>query len=337
MKYVFSILVLLMALRCFAQQETTKSLQDRADSFLKQGDYANAQLVLNRALQQDADNIDLLKDLAFIQFLQRDYDKAANTIKPLIDRKDADVPVFQVAALVYKARDDEGEVDKIYKKGLKKFPSSGVLYSEYGDLLWSKQDYSAIKLWEKGIEEDPNYPGNYFYASRYYFFTMDKVWSIIYGEIFVNMESLTRRTVEIKKILVDSYKKLYTDEDIMKNQNTNNPFTVAFLNTMKKQAPLASMGITPESLTMIRTRFMLDWDNEYASKFPYRLFDYQRQLLKDGLFEAYNQWLFGSVQNLTAFQTWINTHPDNYRDFINFHKGRVFKMGGQLYQGNQNK
>ena len=91
-------------------------------------------------------------------------------------------------------------------------------------------------------------------------------------------------------------------------------------------------GINPESLTMIRTRFILDWDEKYASKYPFRLFEYHRQLLKEGLFEAYNQWLFGSVQNLTAFQTWINTHADAYQQFVAFQQGRVFKMNGPVYQ-----
>ena len=200
-------------------------------------------------------------------------------------------------------------------------------------MLWEKQDYSAIRQWEKGMAIDPNYPGNYFHASRYYYFTMDKVWSLIYGEIFVNMESRTTRTVEIKNILLDGYKKLFSDNDMMKNQAVNNEFVVAFLNTVRKQSAVISVGITPESLTMLRTRFILDWDAHFAPRFPFRLFEYHRQLLKEGLFEAYNQWLFGSVQNLTAFQTWINTHAETYQQFTTFHQGRVFKMNGQLYQG----
>jgi Tfp pilus assembly protein PilF len=332
MKQLFIVLSLLISTTSFAQQEDVKTLYEAAKNYQRQGDYQNAVLVLNRALQQDNNNQDVIKELAFVQYLQRDYNKAINTIKPLIDRKDTEVPAFQVAAMIYKARDEAGEAEKLYKKALKKFPNSGALYSEYGELLWGRQDYSAIKQWEKGIEEDPNYAGNYYNAARYYYFTMDKAWSLIYGEIFVNMESYTRRTVEIKNILANGYKKLFTDQDIMKNQDSKNDFTVAYLTNMSRQSSLASMGITPESLTMIRTRFLLDWDEKYAGKFPFRLFEYHRQLLKEGLFEAYNQWLFGSVQNLTAFQTWINTHPDSYQQFTSFQQGRVFKMNGPVYQ-----
>src|SRR5205823_8403699 len=116
-----------------------------------QGDYTNAILVLNRALQQEPDNIEIMTDLAFAQYLQRDYARALETIKPLLDRKDADVQTYQMAGMIYKAKEEVNETEKLYRKGIKKFPGSGVLYNEYGELLWYRQDYTAISQWEKGI------------------------------------------------------------------------------------------------------------------------------------------------------------------------------------------
>ena len=63
-----------------------------------------------------------------------------------------------------------------------------------------------------------------------------------------------------------------------------------------------------------------------AAKYPFRLFDYHRQLLQEGLFDAYNQWIFGAVQNLPAYQNWTTLHADEYAKFTNFQKGRVFKL-----------
>ena len=57
-----------------------------------------------------------------------------------------------------------------------------------------------------GIEMDPGYSGNYYNAARYYFYTKDKTWSLIYGEIFVNMESLTDRAAAMKGLLLQAYK-----------------------------------------------------------------------------------------------------------------------------------
>ena len=254
-------------------------------------------------------------------------------LKPLLERTDADAEVFQLAGMMNKTTGDTKECEKVYKKGLKMFPDNGPLLSDYGELLWAKQDFSAIKQWEKGIEEAPSYSGNYYNAARYYYFTKDKVWAIIYGEMFVNLESYSRRTVDIKNLLLESYKKLFTDADMMKNQEIKNPFVVAFLSGMKNQAGIAKNGITTETLIMIRTRFLLDWFEKEATKFPFRLFEYQRQLIKEGNFDAYNQWLFGSVQNLPAFENWTNTHSAEYKQFTISQSNRMFKIvPGQYYQ-----
>jgi tetratricopeptide (TPR) repeat protein len=324
-------LLLVTGINVYCQGQDAKQLQESAKAFMRQGDYANANLVLIRALQQDPNNIQVIKDLAFNYYLQKDNAKALETIKPLIDGDNSDDQSFQIAGNIYKAMDQYKECEKMYKKGIKKFPNSGALYSEYGELLASMQDANAIKQWEKGIEMDPGFHGNYYNASRYYSLTGEKIWSIIYAEIFLNIETSSGRTAEIKNLLLDSYKRLFADIDITKNSKDKNPFEQAFLQTMNKQSSVASKGINPESLTMIRTRFILDWYNSYASKFPFRLFDYQHQLLQQGLFDAYNQWIFGAAQNLVTFQNWTSLHSPEYNEFSTFQKGRVFRVPAAQY------
>ena len=142
-------------------------------------------MVLNRAFKQSPKDIELAKDLAFTYYLQKNYSSALETAKPLVERKDADEQCYQILGLVYKALEERKDCEKMYKQGIKKFPNSGTLYNEYGEMLWTRQDNDAIKLWEKGIEVDPNYSSNYYNACKFYYFTYDKVWSLIYGEILV--------------------------------------------------------------------------------------------------------------------------------------------------------
>ena len=313
--------------------QDAKALQETAKNFSKDGDFSNAVMVLNKAHDLEPNNLSISKDLALVYYQKSDYPKMQVVMKPLLERPDADVDVYQLGGMLYKAIGDFKECDKVYKKALKSFPDSGPLLSDYGELLWAKQDYSAIKLWEHGIQADPSCASNYYNAAKYYYFTRDKAWSLIYGEMFVNMESYSRRTPEIKSLLVEGYKKLYTDADMMKNQDTKNEFVVAFLTAMNRQADVAKKGITAETLTMIRTRFILDWFEKDAIKFPFKLFDYQRQLLKEGSFNAYNQWLFGSVQNPAAFENWTSTHSTEYKQFTTVQSSRLFKLGnGQYYQ-----
>ncbi len=299
-----------------------------------QGDYDNALLVLTRALQMDKQNLDLQKDMVQTYYLKREYDKALEGVKELLDRDDADVMTYQIAGNVYKALEEAKDAEKTYKQGLKKFPRSGPLYSEYGELLWSKKDFGAISQWEKGIELDPGFAGNYYNAALHYFYAKDKVWSVVYGEIFVNMESLTERGAAMKELLFKAFKeKLFAEPNLLSGEENNkSAFAKAFLECMNKQSSIMGKGVTLETLMMARTRFILDWFTNYASRFPFRLFDYQQQLLREGMFEAYNQWVFGPVENLAAFDTWTRAHATEYNTFANFQKGRIFEMPvGQYY------
>ena len=304
---------------------------------MRAGDFDNAIIVLSRALQQDKNSLELQKDMVMSYYLKRDYTRAMEGVSKLIDRDDADVVTFQIAGNVYKALEEAKECEKVYKKGLKKFPKSGPLYSEYGELLWATKNFSAINQWEQGIQVDPAYGGNYYNAALFYFYTKDKVWSLVYGEIFVNMESLSERGTSMKALLLQSYKeKLFAEADMLKGQEkTKSEFAKAFLETMGKQSSIANKGLTVETLTMIRTRFILDWFANNGTKYPFKLFDYQRQLIQQGMFDAYNQWLFGPSDNLAAYDNWTKTHADQYEVLNTFQKSRVFRMpAGQYYQVN---
>ena len=329
---VFSFIILFSV--CKATAQDAAQLHETARAFMRQADYANAILVLNRATKLEPKNIELLKDLGLNYYFSKDFSKALEIYKPLLERSDADDQCFQVAGDIYLATDDTKECEKVYKKGLKKFPESGALYNELGELLWAQKDYSAIKQWEKGIETDPGFSKNYYNACKYYYFTTDKTWSILYGEIFLNIEPYSTLSPEVKNILLESYKKLFADTNIAteKNNLEKKPFTQAFLQTMNKQSNVASNGINAASLTMIRTRFILDWFTDYANKFPFKLFDLQRQLLQEGMFDAYNQWIFTAAQNLPAYQNWITVNANEYNELARFQKGRIFKIpAGQYY------
>jgi len=337
MKKIIAILLSVagLGIAAFAQDDV-KTLQATARTYMQQGDFNNAVIVLTRALEKDRNNLDLQKDLISSYYYKRDYEKALQGVKSVLDRNDADVVCYQLAGNVYKALEQVKDGERAYKAGLRKFPKSGQLYSEYGELLWAKKDFSAIDLWEKGIKEDPSCAGNYYNAALFYYYTKDKVWTLVYGEIFVNMESLTERAAAMKQLLLDAYKqKLFADPDLLKDADKNkNGFVKAYLECMNKQSSLANRGVTTETLTMIRTRFILDWFAKYGDTYPFKLFDYQRQLIQEGMFNAYNQWLFGSVENLSGYDNWNKTHAEEFNNFTTFQKTRIFKVPqGQYYQG----
>lgn len=330
-KILFALIFCSFSFGVFAQEDVDQ-LHDNAKAFMRQGDYANATLILTRALQQAPKDASIMKDLSLTYYLQRENQKALDVIKPLIDNQQADDETYQITATIYRALNNDKEAEKIYKQALKQYPKSGGLYNDYGELLFFRRDPNAIKLWEQGIKADPSFGANYYNAAKFYYYKNDNTWSVLYGEIFVNIESFTARTAEIKDILLGGYKKLFADPDLLKNTKDKNAFEVAFLTCMNRQNNVVIRGINAETLTMIRTRFILDWNKNYAKKFPFRLFDLQEQLLEAGLFPAYNQWIFGTSGNLAAYQVWTSNHSSEADALKKFQSGRTFKIPeGQYY------
>lgn len=320
-----------------SQAQDVQKLLETARNFSRTGDFDNALLVLQKASQQMPGDLDIQKELAYTYFRAGNYKDAVPVALALAEREDADVQAYQIAGNIYKGVGDPKECDKLYKKALKKFPNSGVLYFEYGELLLTQQQRNeAIKMWEKGIEVDPSYPGNYYHAGKFYYYTgSNAALTLLYGEIFVNMESYTVRTAEIKNMLLDAYKKFYLNkpEPTQGKKKSQGGFQQSVADLLWQQSSLADMGVTAESLTMIRTQFILSWNETLAAKYPYKLFEHQQYLLREGMFEAYNQWLFGPVANMQKYQQWANANSKKLSDFNYYQKNRIFKMpAGQNYQ-----
>lgn len=327
-------IVLLIACSTATAQQTVQQLRETAISFQRQSDYSNTMMVLAKALELEPTNLTLLKDVALTYYLSGDYKRAAERILPLTDREDADVQVFQIAGNVFKANDAFKQCEKLYRKGLKKFDASGPLFAEFGDLLWTlEKPAEAIAQWETGISVDPSHSGNYYHAAKFYFAAADKARSLVYGEVFVNLESYSVRTAEIKILLLESYKRVFMPGDSKQFfVKPTTPFELKFMEVINKQSELSLRGITPESLLIIRSRFILDWFNMSEGKYPFKLFDHMQQLLRDGMFEAYNQWLFGPAADAAAYLNWTRTHESDYQLFTNYQRNKLFKMPpGQNY------
>lgn len=316
-------------------QEDINTLRENARKSMVSGDLTAAISTLNRASEIDKANVEVKKDLALAYYYDKNYKKALEIAEPLAKGDDADVSAYQLTGSIYEAMEDIKGAEKIYQAALKDFPRSGPLYNEYGELLENtKRPKEAIEMWEKGIQVAPSYSGNYYNAAIYYYKQpYDKIFAILYGEIYANMESLNPKTLPIKRMILDTYKDLFAGTTLQSSINdTKNDFAKAVLQTYAKQSSVASQAITTETLGMIRTRFALDWNNSNTKKFPFKLFDYHTQLMKEGLYDSYNQWMFGPAENEEAFKNWANLNKAAYDKFTDYHKSRIFKMPpGQAY------
>jgi tetratricopeptide (TPR) repeat protein len=321
----------------FAQAVSTKQLQENARTLLQQGDFDNAVKALETARQQDPGSLDVLRDLAYANYLKRDFSKSIELGKLMVARPDADQQCFQMLGLSYKAIADYKEAGKLYRQALRKFPNSGVIYSEYGELsALDKEMDEAIVQWEKGIEVDPNYSGNYYNAAMYYSRANNPLRAALYGEIFLNQESYTTRALEFKQVLFNIYKNMLTPGVIssLQSAKTVTAFEKAILESLGKSVTALNGAVTVENLTSLRSQFLLDWIQEKQKKYPFRLFDHLSYLLTNHFLEAYHYWLFAPAANEASYQSWKNAHAKEADGFKKLQESMVFKIpAGQYYFG----
>jgi len=259
-----------------AQEISIREWQQRALDFNNRGEHDNAVIVLQQGLKQYPSSLPLEKDLITSLLLKRDFASAREIALPLVDRSTADEVCFQLAGNVLKALEEVKECEKLYIRGIKKFPKSGPLHSEFGELLWSSKDNRAIKYWEAGIALDPNFAGNYYNAATYYSLSPEGWRTLLYGEIYVNMESKSERAQTMKKLLWENYRAKALSASSAPEKT---PFEAAVDTTFDQASAVLIQGLSIETLTMARTRFILDWFNKYDKTYPFRLFDHHQQLL----------------------------------------------------------
>ena len=292
--------------------------------------------LLEEAQKLDPERFDYPYELAFAYYLKQDYKGAIKRLEKIQDHPNVTELLFQMMGNCY---DMMGKTDKAfeaYDLGLQKFPNSGIIYLEKGNVHWAKEEYGeALPFYEKGIEVEPQFASNYYRASRIYMASNEEVWGLLYGEIFMNIERNSQRTAEISKLLFDTYKKeiVFTNDSSMTvsfcqqmsmgldalsdPSNIKLPFCMVFEPTLLMSI-LSEKSIEINSLDRIRTRFITNYFKaENDQKYPNVLFDYQNKLLKEGHLEAYNHWILmkGDEEN---FVKWQNENSEKWDNFINW-------------------
>jgi tetratricopeptide (TPR) repeat protein len=297
-------------------------------------------MVFNQAVQTDPDNLLYRRELAYTYFLLSDLYRAEVMIAPLLKDERADEETFQIACKIFAAKKNAEEAENAINKGIKKFPHAGILYCEKGELYTQQKKYkSASKAWEEGVKMAPGFHLNYYNLTKVYAFTKRHLWAIIYGETFVNLESFSSRTQEVKKIVFESYKFLMAElNNIALDGKTNRyddpkDFESACMKIYDGLRNVVTGGIHTDNLIMLRTRFLLEWNKYYALQYPSELIDFQHRMIQKGHYDCYNQWLFGKLDNEIQFKNWTQKFSTSMNAFDQYLRNQKLQpKENQYYQ-----
>ncbi|OYU97365.1 MAG: hypothetical protein CFE21_03475 [Bacteroidetes bacterium B1(2017)] len=351
-------LVLLVISTQFATAQSNKeqalSKGKEAIKLMDSGKLDESIKLLEEAQKLDPDRFDYPYEMAYAYYYKEDYKTAIKILEKNKNHKDVNERLFQLLGNSY---DEVGNTEKafeIYDEGLKKFPNSGMIYLEKGNVYWGKNEFEkAIGFYEKGIEVDPSFPSNYYRAARIFCGSSEEVWGMIYGEIFMNLERNSKRTAEISKLLYDTYKSeiKFTSDSSMSVSFSKNasmdisalsdpskfklPFGVGVYEPTLMFSMLSVKTIDINSLDKIRSSFV---DNYFANgqdkKYPNVLFDFQKKIKEAGHMEAYNHWILmkGDVE---GFIKWQKENKEKFESFAKWFNDNGLQLDykNKFYRG----
>ena len=330
----------LLLLLCGAMNLAAQSDREReADStynvavtLINDAKYDAAWEVLERANEQFPEYSVFSFEQGYVRMVQRRYKEAALIFESIVESSDANGRYYSMLGNAYDLSGDSVKAMAAYEAGLKRFPNSGPLFVEIGQMQMRAGDFTeAAETWEKGIVADPDYPSNYFHAARIYLPTTYRGWGILYGEIFMLMELNSERSHQMRDMLYRAYNEGY--KHIQGEDSNTFSFEVTFFGDKMKvlstdsglYAPFSTfcamariLNIPIEEPQIIswlhkeRTQFLQNWfENEEAANFyNVAIFAYQQRLIDAGLFEAYNHMVFACELTSEEVENWVADHPD---------------------------
>lgn len=330
-----------------SKKEEAFEIGNKAVELMDKGEFKESIKLLEKAKKLDPDNIVYPYEIAYAHYIQKDYSESIKILKELVNKEDAIPHVFQLLGNSYDYIGDTTSAFKAYDKGLEKFPKSGMMYLEKGNVYWNQKAYlKALPFYEKGIELDPTFASNYYRAARVYCASNEELWGMIYGEIFMNLERGTKRTAEISKLLFDTYKreiKFTSDTSFSVSFSSNMVIDISDLKSLALPYGTAVYEptllfsivdidtITINTLDTIRTKFLYNYfENKHHKKYPNVLFDYQKSVQEAGHLEAYNYWILMKGDDQES-DKWIESNQEKWDEFINwFGKNKL-----QINEGNK--
>lgn len=330
------LLFLLLGLLCFGvpvqaqpvswPDPESEQLYQSAENALMNGAYSQAISGFQQLLMRMPGNPIVRRNLSQALLRSGNAAEAETILSELISDPSADAYTFVLAAQTQTALGSDKQGLKRLNLGLDKYPQSGLLYFEKGKYFERKEDPAeALKQYVAGIHAEPVFHLNYYEAARSFLKTDRFLWGMIYAEMFINLESETPRSKDVRKMLVSAYKRFFFTPDGQKNLDGKNDFQNQLGGLYLKFSPVVTDGINPETITMLHTRLALEWEAIPLKPYSSSLIGWYDELIREGHFDAYNQWLLGPAGPASDFEAWKKFHPEAIPEFEAYRKKNPYQ------------
>lgn len=171
------------------------------------GEAARAVAAMEALARQHPDNYAVGYELGYTLIANGEYRRAAETFRKLQGHKGCDDRSYQMEgnALDYMGR--RGDAMRAYRRGLARFPRSGRLMMEMGNMSLADGDYdTALRLYEQGVEAEPGFASNYYRAAWVLLQSSAAESGLALGEAFLLMEPTGERAETMSRMVCDTYR-----------------------------------------------------------------------------------------------------------------------------------
>lgn len=326
----------------FAQSSEAEEYAQAASKFMEKGEYKEASKYFKKAHKEDKQNDEYRYQLALAYYRNSKFDDAIEYLQSIIQQPHEKIEYYRLLANAYDLNGNYSQSIKILQKALKQYPTEAELYFDWGVIEWLREKpEAALEKWEQGIKIDPNHADNYYWAAKVYATSNEPLWTLLYGEMFMNVErNGGDRFNEIAKLVLDTYLRVANDTlaepELLLKRTQSNPFEEGHYQLQemlsKNKTPNASYTNSIEVVIEYRKNFLDLWLQSFDSKYPTPLYTYHQQLTESGHFEAYNYWLFNQA-NIRDYNIWMQTleGKKGFQNFMSWYLTHPIRIHTQSY------
>lgn len=283
--------------------------------FMNNGEMFRGRSLLVEAILMDVREGHYSYDLALSYYVEEDFRTAVGILENRISNENgAAVEFYLLLGSCHLLQGNTEGAATAYEAGLKRYPDSGVLFLEQGNLQRGIGHIAkALSSYEKGIEADPDFALNYFRAAQLCMGMEKYARAMVYAETFINLEPEDQRSATAARLLQEVYGRYLqgNGERYYGGKVSFEKLVAIDLGNSARKAQHLDL----ESLSRIRTAFIRGYYGQgHDTMAPEPLLDYQKKALDAGHMEAYNYWLLSPLDP-EAFRAWKSGHAQEWASF----------------------
>ncbi|MBS1560350.1 MAG: tetratricopeptide repeat protein [Bacteroidetes bacterium] len=342
-KFFILILAALLSLASAVAQPATTPLQVAVQSAIANMDLDRPDQALenwNTAIELDPSKVEYKYERIICYVMKKDYAKALEQLTPIYKDTALFDRGYQLMGNIHDLLGDSSVSMRYYTEGLAAYPRSGRLHYEMGAaaLIERRMD-DAIAWWVKGTKAEPRFPTNYYWIAKVNADTKNKIWTLIYGEAFMNLERGSKRTKEISKMIFETWNAGLAFGDTVDPINlasdalleapgpagpTSMSFPMAFeyMTAVTGQYLIPKEGtlkrLTMAQLVELQEKVTQAWVAKgYDTLYPNDILTWHKTLATSGYLREYLYWVisFGDYREMNA---WFRVNEKKYDLFLHW-------------------